>query len=155
MATILVDFDGTCIPTLPMGGYSDYNTGAEEVLKDLVKNGHTIVLWTVRNESDCNPYNVVAKQFKGKSSLDEAVDWFKERNIPLFGVNQVPGEIDSVGVGRKVLGDILIDDVAIGTPLKYVKVSYYSCLTDSNQEMETYHVDWVKVRKLLENLNLL
>ena len=59
MATILVDFDGTCIPSLPMGGYTDYNTGAEKVLIDLIKNGHNIVLWTVRNESDNNPYNCI------------------------------------------------------------------------------------------------
>jgi hypothetical protein len=155
MATILIDFDGTCIPTLPLGGYSDYNTGAEKVLKRLVNEGHQLVLWTVRNDSKNNPYNIAAKQFIGKNSLDEAVDWFKERDIPLFGINQVPGEIDVVGEGRKILGDFLIDDTAIGTPLKYVKIQYYSYITGIEQEIETYHVDWELVEKLLIKLNLL
>ncbi len=154
MATILVDFDGTCIPTLPMGGYTDYNTGAEKVLKQLIKNGHDIVLWTVRNNSDINPYNVVCKNFKGITSLEEAIDWFKKRNIPLFGINKVPGEENNVGIGRKVLGDFLIDDVAIGTPIKQVSIDYYSCLTNKKEKIDTYHVDWDKLLVMLEELGL-
>lgn len=155
MATILVDFDGTCIPSLPMGGYTDYDTGADKVLIDLIKKGHKIVLWTVRNESINNPYNTVSKQFKGKTSLQEAVDWFKEKNISLFGVNEYPNEEESVGKSRKILGDILIDDVSIGIPMKEVKIKYYSCLTGKTDYILTSHVDWEKIRLMLKNLNLL
>lgn len=155
MATILVDFDGTCIPSLPMGGYTNYNTGAEKVLIDLIKNGHNIVLWTVRNESDNNPYNSVSKQYKGKTSLQEAIDWFKEKNISLYGVNKYPNEEDNVGKSRKILGDYLIDDVSVGIPMKEVSIEYYSYLTGKTDQIITSHVDWDKIRLILENLKLL
>lgn len=155
MATILVDFDGTCIPSLPMGGYTDYNTGAEKVLTDLIKKGHKIVLWTVRNDSDNNPYNSVCKQFRGKTSLQEAIDWFKDRNILLYGVNNYPNEEESVGKSRKILGDYLIDDVSVGTPMKNVNIKYYSCLTGKTDSIDTSHVDWDRIRIILENKGLL
>ena len=155
MATILVDFDGTCIPSLPMGGYTDYNTGAEKVLTDLIKKGHKIVLWTVRNDSDNNPYNSVCKQFRGKTSLQEAIDWFKDRNILLYGVNNYPNEEESVGKSRKILGDYLIDDVSVGTPMKNVNIIYYSYLTGKTDSIDTSHVDWDRIRIILENKGLL
>lgn len=156
MAIILVDFDGTCIPTLPVGSrLDDFNTGAEEVLKKLIEAGHKIVLWTVRNESSQNPYNIIAKQFIGKSSLCEAIDWFKKRDIQLYGVNEVPDEISKVGVGRKVLGDFLIDDTAIGAPIKEVTIEYFSYLTDSYSTLETYHIDWEIIEQLLIKQGLL
>lgn len=155
MATILVDFDGTCIPSLPMGGYTDYNTGAEKVLTDLIKKGHKIVLWTVRNDSDNNPYNSVCKQFRGKTSLQEAIDWFKDRNILLYGVNNYPNEEESVGKSRKILGDYLIDDVSVGTPMKNVNIKYYSYLTGKTDSIDTSHVDWDRIRIILENKGLL
>ena len=156
MATILVDFDGTCVPTLPIGSkLENYDSGAEKVLKRLISSGHNIVLWTVRNDSSQNPYNVVARQFTGKSSLAEAVGWFMERNIPLYGINEVPDEISKVGSGRKILGDYLIDDTAIGTPMKKVTVKYFSYFTDDYCVIETVHVDWDKVEKYLEELELI
>ena len=156
MAIILVDFDGTCIPALPIGSkIENYNTGAERVLKKLVSANHKIVLWTVRNDSSQNPYNVVNKQFTGKTSLSEAVSWFMDKEIPLYGINEVPDETSKVGTGRKILGDYLIDDTAVGTPLRWVKIKYFSYLTDSYSTIETYHVDWDKIECYLEELNLL
>ena len=156
MATILVDFDGTCIPTLPMGGYANnYDTGAERVLRNLQKAGHDIVLWTVRNNSEDNPYNVVSKEFNKIDSLTEAANWFKDREIKLLGINEVPGEVEKVGSGRKILGDFLIDDTAIGAPIKFVTIDYYSYITDSTQKIKTFHIDWEKLEVLLKELNLL
>ena len=156
MAVILVDFDGTCIPTLPIGSRLDiYESDSERVLKRLVNAGHKIVLWTVRNESIQNPYNVVAKQFTGKSSLEEAVDWFVKRDIPLYGVNEVPNEVSNVGVSRKVLGDYLIDDTAVGIPIKKVKIKNFSYFTDSYSIIETVQVDWNKIEEYLEELELI
>lgn len=156
MATILVDFDGTCIPALPMGGYaSEYDTGAEKILKKLQKAGHKIVLWTVRNNSQDNPYNVVSKEFNNVDSLTEASNWFKERGISLHGVNKVPDEVEKVGTSRKILGDFLIDDTAIGAPIKFVTIDYYSYLTDSTSPIKTFHIDWDKIEELLIELELL
>lgn len=156
MATILVDFDGTCVPALPMGGYANsYDTGAEKVLKKLQKAGHDIVLWTVRNNSQDNPYNVVSKEFNNVDSLTEAANWFKDRDINLFGINKVPGETEKVGTGRKILGDFLIDDTAVGAPIKFVSIDYYSYITDSTQSIRTFHIDWDKIEKLLIELELL
>ena len=56
---ILVDFDGTVVPKLPIG-YSNYNTGAERVLRKLVDRGHKIVLWTCRNNSPDNSSSTTA-----------------------------------------------------------------------------------------------
>ena len=156
MATILVDFDGTCIPALPMGGYANnYDTGAERVLRNLQKAGHNIVLWTVRNNSEDNPYNVVSKEFNKIDSLTEAANWFKDRKIKLLGINEVPGVVEKVGSGRKILGDFLIDDTAIGAPIKFVTIDYYSYITDSTQKIKTFHIDWEKLEVLLKDLNLL
>lgn len=155
MATILIDFDGTCIPTLPMGGMTEYETGAEKVLKKLVKSGHDLVLWTARNNSSRNPYNVISNQFFGMTSLEEAVKWFKDRDIPLFGVNEVPGEIDKVGVGRKALGDYLIDDTAICTPIKFVTIKVYSVITERTEDFKSFHVDWDLLDLYLKTLGLI
>lgn len=155
MAIFLIDFDGTCIPSLPMGGRTTYNTGAEKVLRRLTDNGHTIVLWTARNNSLDNPYNNVSKKYYGETSLDEASRWFKERNIPLAGINKVPGEEEKVGTGRKALGDYLIDDTAIGTPIKSVTIDYYSCLSEKEEKLKTFHVDWEVISILLENAGLI
>lgn len=98
-----VDFDNTCalekfpdvgedVPTAPM------------VLREMVRKGHKIILWTCRS---------------GKQ-LEDAVAWFKERNIELFGVNDNP-EPDpdlakTYGIPRKVIGDFNIDDRNLGCP---------------------------------------
>lgn len=156
MAIILVDFDGTCIPALPIGSkVESYDIGAERVLRRLVSAGHKLVLWTVRNDSSQNPYNVVNKQFTGKTSLSEAIGWFMEREIPLYGINEVPDETSRVGTSRKILGDFLIDDTAVGTPLKWITIKYFSFLTDNYNVLETYHVDWDKIECYLEELDLI
>lgn len=155
MAIILIDFDGTCIPSLPMGGRTTYRTGADRVLKKLVDNGHKLVLWTCRNDSEDNPYNTVSKEIYKETSLEEAQRWFKENNLPLFGINSSPEEVEKIGTGRKILGDYLIDDTAIGTPIKYVTINYYSGLSESNEILKTFHVDWEIIEVYLEKLGLI
>lgn len=155
MAIILVDFDGTCIPTLPVGCTTNYETGAEIVLKKLIDCGHKIVLWTARNNSQENPYNVVSQEFMGITSLKEAENWFKDKGIELFGVNEVPGEVDKIGIGRKALGDYLIDDTALGTPIKFTTIKCYSRITETTDNIKTYHVDWIKLEEILKQLDLI
>lgn len=150
MATILIDFDGTCVPGLPEPGFSEVDTGAERVLKKLVKAGHMLVLWTVRNSSRNNPYNWTNGKFRQETSLGEAERWFKERNIPLFGINQVPGEEETVGYSRKALADFMIDDTAIGTPITFGQVTYYSYSKESMETCNTHCVDWVILDEILD-----
>ena len=73
---IAVDFDGTCVThKFPEMGE---DIGAEEVLKKLVKKGDKLILNTMRSNMPERNY------------LDEAVAWFKEKGIPLYGINENP-----------------------------------------------------------------
>lgn len=113
---ICVDFDGTCVThEYPDVGKS---IGAEEVLRDLVKIGHNLILFTMRSGD----------------KLDDAVRWFEENGIKLYGINVNPTQ------GRwtdspKAYAHLYIDDAALGTPL----------ITGNGRP----YVDWQRIRILL------
>lgn len=155
MAVFLIDFDGTCVPRLPEIGFTEIDTGAERVLKRIVNSGHSLVLWTARNSSRNNPLNYISGKFRIETSLNEAERWFREREIPLVGINEVPGEEDIIGYSRKALGDFLIDDTAVGTPLVWGKVRYYSLITKETKEVYTCCVDWTIIERILEEQGLI
>lgn len=121
---IAVDFDGTCVThEYPkVGRY----IGAEPVLKELVSNGHKLVLWTMRSED----------------YLTDAVNWFKQHNIPLFGVNRNP-EQGRWTTSPKAYAQLYIDDAALGIPLVHGLAG------------ERAFVDWTQVRKLLVEMEVL
>ena len=115
---IAVDFDGTCVThEYP---YMGSDIGAVPVLKELSDAGYRLVLNTMRS---------------GKTEK-EAVKWFKQNNIPLYGVNSNPDQ-KSWTKSPKVFADLYIDDSALGVPL-----------TSSPSSTRPY-VDWVKVREWL------
>jgi len=100
---IAVDFDGTCVThEYPKIGKE---IGAAPVLKWLTDNGHKIILHTMRGKLD-----------NGKGDLDDALWWFKEHDIPLFGVNENPTQI-SWTQSPKPYAQLYIDDAALGCPL--------------------------------------
>lgn len=100
---IAVDFDGTVVTHMyPEIGES---AGAENVLKSLVKNGHKIVLNTMRSH----------RLHNGRDLLQEAVDWFAEKGIDLYGINETPGQKEWTDT-PKVFADMYIDDAALGCP---------------------------------------
>ena len=105
MATIAVDFDGTCVQSdFPRVGPDIF--GAAIALKKLVADGHRIILWTCREHSS----------FGGvEDTLQLAIDWFVRKGIPLFAVNGNPEMID-FPICRKCHADFLIDDHAVGLP---------------------------------------
>jgi hydroxymethylpyrimidine pyrophosphatase-like HAD family hydrolase len=71
--TIAVDFDGTCVKhRYPMVG-EDVD-GAVSVLKELVRKGHKIILYTTRSGD----------------TLDDAISWFIDNDIELWGINRNP-----------------------------------------------------------------
>jgi hypothetical protein len=121
---IAVDFDGTCVThDYP---YIGSDIGAVPVLKELVDAGYNLVLNTMRS---------------GRLEKD-AVKWFKENNIPLYGVNCNPDQ-KSWTSSPKVFADLYIDDAALGIPLK------------TSQTSTRPFVDWVAVRELLVSLGYL
>ena len=97
---ICVDFDGTCVThEYPNVGKE---IGATEVLKQLTDKGHKLILFTMRS---------------GKE-LQDAINWFKERDIPLFGINENP-EQHTWTSSPKPYANLYIDDAALGCPTKY------------------------------------
>lgn len=115
---IAVDFDGTCVThEYPKVGRF---IGAEPVLKELVDAGHKLILWTMRSDEP----------------LFDAVQWFAEREIPLFGVNSNP-EQSTWTKSPKAYAQLYIDDAALGIPL---------C---EGLNGERPFVNWEKVRELL------
>ena len=99
-----IDFDGTlCEDRFP-------EIGKElperiEYLKALQKQGHKLILYTMRS---------------GKY-LEDAVGWFKERGIPLWGINENPTQ-SAWTKSPKVYANMYIDDAACGCPLTYDKL---------------------------------
>lgn len=95
---IAIDFDGTCVThEYPRIGK---DIEAVPVLKKIIKSGNNIILHTMRS---------------GKE-LEEAVEWFKAHEIPLYGVNENPSQ-KSWTKSPKVYAHMYIDDVALGIPL--------------------------------------
>ena len=115
---IAVDFDGTCVThEYPHVGM---DIGAEPVLRELAGIGYRLVLYTMRSGS----------------LLKDAKNWFAERKIPLYAINENP-EQKSWTSSPKVYADFYIDDAAIGCPLKLGDLC------------PRPYVDWEKMRELL------
>ena len=121
---IAVDFDGTCVSH----EYPDIgdDVGAVPVLKKIVDNGHKLVLNTMRHGKD----------------LDEAVNWFHENGVELWGVNTNPTQRQWTS-SPKVYANIYIDDAALGCPLKTWK------------KEGIYVVNWNIVENFLEGLGVI
>jgi hypothetical protein len=97
---IAVDFDGTCVThEYPNIGR---DIGAVLVLKRLVTARHLLILNTMRSGAE----------------LEAAVCWFKNNAIPLYGVNEDPGQKEWTQ-SPKVFANLYIDDAAFGCPLEY------------------------------------
>jgi hypothetical protein len=116
---INVDFDGTCVThEYPFIGK---DIGAVPVLKKMVASGCNLILFTMRS---------------GKT-LDDAVRWFNNNGIKLYGIQTNPKQ-KSWTTSPKSLADLMIDDSALGCPLKI----------DTSLSNRPF-VDWVAVEKLL------
>ena len=116
--TILVDFDGTCCThEFPAIGK---DIGAAPVLRELVSAGHQLILWTMRcdhteppvtDDPDIHPV--------GGNYLSEAVKWFEDRNIPLYGINTNPTQASWTS-SPKAYGTLCIDDINLGARLSKI-----------------------------------
>ena len=98
--TIAVDFDGTIV-THEYPRIGKERPFATDTLKLLSKEGHRLILWTVREGE----------------LLDEAVEWCRERGVEFYAVNRdYPEETvaNNNHFSRKLKVDMFIDDLNIG-----------------------------------------
>jgi len=136
--TINIDFDGTVVThDYP---YVGKDIGAVPVLKKLTEQGHQLILFTMR--SDGNNYKKPDGTFEN-NGLTDAVNWFKENDIPLYGVQTNPSQHTWTS-SPKSYAQLMIDDSALGCPLKY----------DENISGRPF-VDWIKVEEELERMGVL
>lgn len=132
MATICIDFDGTCVThEFPRVGK---DIGAVPVLKKLVEAGHELILFTMR--SPFEGISPVTKKIEN-GGYEDAVNWFKENDIPLYAINENPSQ-GTWTSSPKPYAQLYIDDAALGAPLIY---DPEICLRP--------FMDWTKAEELL------
>lgn len=96
---IAIDFDGTVVQhEFPDVGQDV--PGAVDALRGMIKRGHKLVLFTMRS---------------GRF-LQDAEDWFIQRDIHLSGVQYSPGQTDWTA-SNKCYAQVYVDDAALGAPL--------------------------------------
>ena len=95
---IAVDFDGTCVKHAYPGIGEDI--GAVPVLRELVNNGHDLILWTMRSGQ----------------TLEDAIKLFSDNDIRLYAAQRNPTQ-DQWTESPKAYAQIYIDDAALGCPL--------------------------------------
>jgi hypothetical protein len=113
---IAIDFDGTCVThDFPEVGKE---IGADIVLKELIDNGHNLILFTMRSDrveeshiDDPEIQNVYG------NFLSDAIYWFEKNNIPLYGIQRNPTQ--NWTTSPKAYAQLYIDDAALGCPLKF------------------------------------
>lgn len=114
---ILLDFDATvCDHRFPQIGPDA--PLAVETLKRLTAKGHRLILFTMRSGD----------------SLEAAVKWFEERQIPLYGIQTNP-EQATWTTSPKAFGHMIIDDTCFNMPLIQPPGFVRPC------------VDWSKIRE--------
>jgi len=130
---IAIDFDGTCTThEFPRVGK---DIGAVP-LKKLVNAGHKLILFTMRSDRpEFNETNNPEIEDVVGMFLTDAVNWFKDNDIPLYGIQQNPQQ--GWTTSPKCYAHLYIDDAALGCPLKFTELS------------SRPYVDWEKVDKLL------
>ena len=138
---ICIDFDGTCVThEFPNIGK---DIGAIPVLKELTDKGHRLILFTMRSDrkkkKKINGEEVIVEE----NVLTEAVKWFEDNGIPLYGIQKNPTQRFWTS-SPKAYGHLYIDDAALGCPL---------VLDDSTSDRP--YIDWVRIREILVDSGVL
>lgn len=102
---ISLDFDGTVV-THEFPEIGEEIDNCIPTLRRLLAAGTRIILWTMRSNRPERNY------------LDEAVNWFNERDIPLWGI-QVNPEQHEWTDSPKCYAHTYVGDDAAGCPLTY------------------------------------
>lgn len=156
--TINIDFDGTCVKhEFPMIGE---DIGAAPVLRKLVNAGHKLILFTMRSDKEFrNPDGSITD-----CGLKDAVKWFEDNDIPLYGVQSNPTQ-SSWTSSPKSYAQLMIDDSALGCPLKWDYKPVPIQIDDKVNRLvygDTMmvktgrpYVDWVEVERMLIKMGLI
>jgi len=111
---IAIDFDGTCVAhDFPNIGA---DIGSAKHLRELIRRGHKLILYTMRSDITHVTSNDPNIHKETGNYLSQAVQWFKDNNIELYGTNKNP-EQNSWTTSPKPYADIYIDDKAVWAPL--------------------------------------
>jgi hypothetical protein len=138
---ICIDFDGTCVThEFPDIGK---DIGAVPVLKELTEKGHRLILFTMRSDrkekKKLNGEEVMIEE----NMLAEAVEWFKDNGIPLYGIQKNPTQRFWTS-SPKAYGHLYIDDANLGCPLV------------CNKDLcDRPYADWIRIRELLVKKGIL
>ncbi len=136
-----IDFDGTCVThDYPNVGK---DIGAVPILKKLVEQGHQLILFTMRSdkpETVNSHFEVVAKE---ELYLTDAVNWFKQNDIPLYGIQTNPTQFTWT-TSPKAYCHLYIDDAGLGCPLTL----------NQNISMRPF-VNWPEVEKMLKDMSVI
>lgn len=141
---ILIDFDGTVVThDFPHNGL---DVGAEFVLKALTDLGHKLILFTMRCDHPADfdfiePGNGIVVD-ESRNHLTHAVNWFKEKDIPLYGIQYNPTQ-HVWTTSNKAYGQMIIDDIALGAPL---------CRCPSISDR--HFINWIQIVNLLKKRNI-
>ena len=137
-----IDFDGSVVThEFPKVGK---DIGAEPVLKKLIENGHKLILFTMRsNKEDVHADNHFIHKEAGQY-LTDAVNWFKQRNIPLYGINTNPTQ-HTWTTSPKAYCELFIDDANICAPLTYKTFIHGQGFVHSERPF----LDWKKIEEEL------
>jgi len=149
-----VDFDNTiCVDEWPEIG--EPIPGAIETLKELKERGHTIILYTQRNDGYyiyCSELVEYRDNHGNKSDttvdlLSPVLEFLSKKGLVFDYVNENPiWESEKHDHGRKVYFDVLIDDHNAGIKRKMIKNS-------KGDWCET--VDWKALRDWLVSEGIL
>lgn len=137
---ICIDFDGTCVAhEFPAIGK---DIGAVPVLKALVEKGHRLILFTMRSDRKKKKKVDGVEVVIEEKILTEAVQWFEQHEIPLYGINKNPTQRFWTS-SPKAYGHIYIDDANLGCPLIH------------DENCDRPYVDWVAIEQMLEERGVL
>lgn len=134
--TFNLDFDGTCVShDFPHIGK---DIGAQRVLKRLTDAGHKLILFTMRADRlEKNPTKDPTIKDVTGTFLSDAINWFKENDIPLYGIQSNPTQHNWT-TSPKSYAEFMIDDSAIGCPLIF-----------NPQFSPKPYVNWDKIERIL------
>tara|TARA_R110000851_G_scaffold330321_1_gene503022 strand:+ start:173 stop:529 length:357 start_codon:yes stop_codon:yes gene_type:complete len=101
---IAVDFDGTlCEFAFPkIGNQTDNQVQLVDHLIHMREDGHKLILWTNRGDSEEYPV------------LTEAISWCKDRGLEFDAINENLSTTKKLsGPSPKIMADIYLDDKAL------------------------------------------
>ncbi|HCO66650.1 MAG TPA: hypothetical protein DIT04_02685 [Dysgonomonas sp.] len=136
---ICIDFDGTCVThEFPAIGK---DIGAVPVLRELTEAGHKLILFTMRSDRKVKKKKDGETITVEENFLTDAVNWFKENGIELYGIQKNPRQRFWTN-SPKAYGHLYIDDANLGCPLII-------------PEEGRPYVDWNAVRESLKEKGIL